>query len=126
MERRSRTWRWNNGVTDTELTPARPLPPSLRTDGSGTCGRRACASDRARVALDLGAVHDSSAVRIKCVASVHGTAVVPQHEVADAPDVLPGELRARDELPQLVEQHFGFRERKPDDIGVAPAAEIEH
>src|SRR5581483_11143134 len=51
---------------------------------------------RPRVALDLSAMHDAPAVRVEGIAPVHGAAVVPQNEVADAPDMLPGEFRAVD------------------------------
>ena len=57
---------------------------------------------------------------------MHGAAVVPQHEIADAPVVLPCELRMLDEAPEFVEQRFGFGEFESHQIGVAPAAEIEH
>src|SRR5450755_1780709 len=53
-------------------------------------------SRRRQFALDLGAMHDAALLGIEGVAAVHGAAVVPQHEVADAPDMLPGELRPVD------------------------------
>ena len=81
---------------------------------------------RPLLALDLGAVHDAPAARVERIAPMHGAAIVPQHQIADAPDVLPGELRPVDEAPQLVEQRLGVRERKPEQIGVAAPAEIEH
>ena len=62
------------------------------------------------LALDLGAVHDPARIRVERVASVHGAAIVPQDEIADAPDVLPGEFRPIDEAPQLVEQRLGLLE----------------
>src|SRR5713101_7038744 len=83
-------------------------------------------SGRPLLALDLGPVHDPPCVRIECIAPVHGAAVVPQHNIADAPDVLPGELRPIDEAPKLIEQRLGLRKLEPDEIGVAAAAEIEH
>src|SRR5712691_4733656 len=84
------------------------------------------ASDGPPVALDLGAVHDPPAVRVKGVAPVHGAAIVPQNEIANAPRVLPGEFRPIDKAPQLVKQRLGVRKVEPNQVGVAAAAEIEH
>src|SRR5207342_507469 len=92
--------------------------PRLRPRWSG-CGSgaralpRGCRSGgRPLLALDLGAVHDPPALRIERVAPVHGAAIVPQHETADTPDMLPGEFRPIDEAPQFVEQRLGVREGK--------------
>src|SRR5260370_40364783 len=87
----------------------------------------ACASsDRRRAALDLRSVHDAACRGVERVAPMHGTAVIPQHQIADPPDVLPGELRVRHEIPQLVEQSLGLGKFEPHEIGVASAAEVEH
>src|SRR5262245_65189351 len=83
-------------------------------------------SGRPLVAFDLGAVHDPSGAGIECVAPVHGAAIVPEHEIADAPDVLPGEFRPIDETPELVEQRLGLCKLEPDQISVAAAPEVEH
>src|SRR4029077_5140850 len=80
---------------------------------------------RPRFALDLGAVHDAPRIGVERIAPMHGAAIVPQHQIADAPHVLPGKFRPRHIAPQLVKQSFGRREVKPGDIGVAAAAEIE-
>src|ERR1700730_11301130 len=74
---------------------------------------------RPRFALDLGAMHDAPRTGVERVAPVHGAAIVPQHQIADAPHVLPGELRPRHVAPQLIEQGFGGRELQPGDVGVA-------
>src|SRR5262245_41204936 len=71
-------------------------------------------------------MHHSPATRIEGVPSVHGAAIVPQYEIADAPNVLPRKLRSIDEAPELVEQRLGLRKLKPHQIGVAAAPEIEH
>src|ERR1700746_1632691 len=57
---------------------------------------------------------------------MHGAAIVPQHEIADLPDMLPGIFAVLNESPELVEQRFGFRKLKSHEIGVAAGAEIEH
>ena len=80
----------------------------------------------ARAALDLGAMHDAARRRIERIAPMHGTAVIPQHEIADPPGMFPGELRACDEVPQFVEQCLGLRKLEAYQIRIAPAAEIKH
>ena len=40
------------------------------------------ASDRPRVAFDLGAMHNPSAIWVKGVAAMHRAAIVPQNEIA--------------------------------------------
>ncbi len=77
-------------------------------------------------ALDLCSVHDAACRGVERVAPMHGTAVIPQHQVADPPDVLPGEFRACDEIPQFVEQCLRVCKFEPHEIRIAPAAEIEH
>ena len=47
------------------------------------------------VAFDLRAVHQSPAVGIEFVTAVHDAAIVPQHEIADPPLLVPGHLRTR-------------------------------
>src|SRR6478672_5442356 len=86
----------------------------------------ACASGRPLLAFDLGAMHDPPAGRIESVAPVHGAAVIPQNEIADAPSVLPCELRPSDEAPEFVEQRLRLGNLEPDQIGVTTAPEIEH
>src|SRR5258708_6792662 len=71
-------------------------------------------------------MHDPPAARIEGVAPMHGAAIVPQYEIADAPNVLPRKFRPIDEAPELVEQRLGLRKLKPDQIRVAAAPEIEH
>src|SRR3954466_12570037 len=77
-------------------------------------------------ALDLGPMHDPAAVVVERIAAMHGAAIVPDDEIADLPDVLPGKIRAVDIAPELVEQGLRFTEIEADQIGVATAAEIEH
>src|SRR5262249_39377644 len=83
-------------------------------------------SGRSLFALDLGAVHDPARARIERIASMHSAAIVPKDKIAYAPDVLPSEFRPIDEAPQFVEQRFGICQLEPDQIGVAPTAEIQH
>src|SRR5262245_41305768 len=54
-------------------------------------------------ALDLGAVHDAARIRVERIAPVHGAAIIPHDEIADAPDVLPCKFRSINETPKLVE-----------------------
>src|SRR5262249_61449556 len=87
---------------------------SLAGTRGGAGVAMACGSGGPQLAFDLGAMHDPPAAGIECVAPVHGAAIVPQHEIADAPDLLPGEFRPIDEAPELVEQRLGFRELEPE------------
>src|SRR5204862_3056330 len=116
---------WANarrGARADEARAARPIPSRSR--------RRicfsSCRSGRSLLALDLGAVHDAAAVRVECIAPMHGAAVVPHDEVTDAPHMLPCELRAIHKLPQLVEEGFRLRNIEPNQIGVAAPSQIEH
>jgi len=63
---------------------------------------------------------------VERITAVHCAAVVPQHNVADPPDVLPGELRQHRVAPELVQQRLGIGKVQPDDISVPAAAQIEH
>src|SRR5947209_15356159 len=83
-------------------------------------------SGRPLLTLDLSAVHDAPAVAVERIAPMHGTAIVPKNEVADAPGVLPGKAGIVHETPQLVEQRFRLRKRKAYEIGIAAAAEVKH
>src|SRR5262245_47518368 len=56
-------------------------------------------SRRPRVALDLSAVHDAAAARIKRIAPMHGAAIVPEDEIAHPPHMLPGKLPPIDDAP---------------------------
>ena len=58
------------------------------------------ASDRPRVAFDLGAMHNPPAIWVKGVAPMHRAAIVPQNEIANAPDMLPNEFWPIDEALQ--------------------------
>src|SRR5205809_6100552 len=86
---------------------------------------RASESLRALCSLDLGSVHDSPRLIVERIASMHRGAVVPDDEIANLPDVLPGELRARDIAPEFIKQRYRLGELQADQIGVAPAAEIQ-
>src|SRR5947207_1963723 len=41
---------------------------------------------------------------------MHGAAIVPQYEIADAPNVLPCKFRSVDEAPELIEQRVAVSE----------------
>src|SRR5215475_8125179 len=58
---------------------------------------------RSLLALDLGAVHNAARIRVERIASVHGAAIIPHDEIADAPGVLPCKFRLINETPKLVE-----------------------
>src|SRR5215471_9767856 len=88
--------------------------------------RRASRSNRPRLALDLGTMHDAPRGWIERVAPVHGAAIIPQHEIADPPDMLPRKFSPRHMAPQLVQQGFGFGKLEPRKVSVAAAAEIQH
>src|SRR5579872_5595119 len=70
-------------------------------------------------ALNLCAVHYPARAGVKRIAAVHGAAVVPQDQVADAPFVMPFELFAIRVGPQFIEQGFRFRKRQSLDVSVA-------
>src|SRR5256714_4285139 len=56
---------------------------------------RAARSRRPLLAPDLGAGHDASRAGVERIAPMHRAAIVPQHQVADPPCMLPGELGTR-------------------------------
>jgi hypothetical protein len=77
------------------------------------------------LSLDLGAVHDAPRSRIERVAPVHDAAVVPQHEIASAPPVTPGQRISGRRLPDAVEHRVGLVERQPFEPRVAASSEIQ-
>src|ERR1051325_6594020 len=77
---------------------------------------------RRNLALDLGAMHDAPRRVIERVAPMHGGAVVPQQEIADAPAMLIAQIRPLDMRPERIEQGVGFGGRKPFDIRIAAGA----
>src|SRR5579872_550022 len=89
--------------------------------------RRVTAALRYRscLTLHLRPVHDPAALRIKRVPPVHGAAVVPQHEVADAPHVVPRELVTRGKLPDFIEQSFRLRQPEPFEVCVPPPSKVQ-
>jgi hypothetical protein len=66
-----------------------------------------------RSPFNFGAVHDPARIRVECVASMLGAAIVPWDEIVDSPDVLSGELGLIDEASQLVEQRLGSASSSP-------------
>ena len=77
------------------------------------------------LSLDLGAMHDAPGSRIERVAAVHDAAVVPQHEIAGAPLVTPGQRVSGCRLPDAVEQRAGLVERQSLEPRVAASSEIQ-
>jgi hypothetical protein len=53
-------------------------------------------------ALDLSAMHDTAHLPIEGIASVHGRAIVPEQEIADAPPVHIPEIGALDMSPERI------------------------
>ena len=76
-------------------------------------------------ALDLGSMHDPAIASIKRVATVHGATIVPQHEVAFTPTMVPTEFFACAGLPDCVEEPLGFFNLESLDVGVLAPAEID-
>src|SRR5262252_1683600 len=54
--------------------------------------------------------------QVETPATVQDTAVIPHHEVADAPGMAVDELALRSALEQLGEQHAAFADRLADDV----------
>jgi hypothetical protein len=78
-----------------------------------------------KLSLDLGAVHDAPRSRIERIAPVHDAAVVPQHEIAGAPLVPPGQRLSRRRLPDAVEHRVGLVEGQSFEPRVPAASEIQ-
>ena len=67
-------------------------------------------------------MHDPTRIRLERIAPVHGAAIVPQEEIANAPDMLPSEFGAIHETPELTDQRLRFCKLEPDQISVAAAS----
>src|SRR5215475_12644119 len=63
---------------------------------------------------------------VEGIAAMHGAAVVPENEVADAPVVLVAESRLRGVLPKLVQQFCRAVGIVTLDIGIPTPSEIQH
>src|SRR5215831_937251 len=72
------------------------------------------------VAFDLRAMHQPPVAGVELIATMQNTAIVPQHEVADPPLLIPGQLETRSMRPQRVEEPLAFFELQTVDVGVAP------
>jgi solute carrier family 13 (sodium-dependent dicarboxylate transporter), member 2/3/5 len=77
------------------------------------------------LSLDLGAVHDAPRAGVERVPTVHDAAVVPQHEIADAPSMAPRQRLRGGEFPDAIEQGVGLVQRQPFEPCIAPASEIQ-
>src|SRR6202012_1984152 len=69
------------------------------------------------IAADLGAMHHPLIVVLERVAAMHRTAIVPDHDIAFAPDLGPPEFRSRRLLPKLVQQRLAVVHRESRDVG---------
>ncbi len=96
---------------------ARPLLRAVRTAGGGLPLAR-----QHRLADDLGAVHQAAQAFVERVAAMHDAAVVPHHEVADPPLLVPGEALLRGVRPQRIQKLFALLDREAVDIGAGAAA----
>ena len=128
---------WRDGATPCQTCVAggrhtgqspqcRPLCPRLRAgnrSAGADRGRLAVPSGERTIALDLGAMHQPSRIRVEFIAAVQDTAIVPHDEIADAPLLIPGEFGLARVFPQCIEQGFAVSEVKALDVGVAAAAE---
>src|SRR5262249_39589231 len=77
------------------------------------------------LSLDLGAMHDAPGSRLERLAAVHAAAVAPQHEIAGAPLVTPGQRVSGCRLPDAVEHRAGLVERQSLEPRVATSSEIQ-
>src|SRR4029077_5541956 len=76
-----------------------------------------------RLADDLRAVHQPAQALVEGVAAVHYAAIVPHHEIADAPLLVPGEALLGGVRPYRVEQLLALVDREAVDVGAGPAAQ---
>ena len=77
------------------------------------------------LAFDLGAVHDAPRSRIEPVATVHDAAIVPQHQVADAPAMPPRQRIGRGGVPDAIEQRVRFVEAQALKPRVPASSEVK-
>src|SRR5579871_6405383 len=100
-------------------------PPPAMTQAPPRAARReeAESSRQHRLADDLRAVHQAAEAFVEGVAAVHDAAVVPHHQVADAPLLVPGEALLRGVRPHGVEQFLALLDAQAMDVGAGPAAE---
>src|SRR5712671_7413304 len=73
-------------------------------------------------ALELRSVHQPASCGVQGVAAMHGAAIVPPYQIADAPILTPREFLLRRMRPEKVQEAFALRDRKADDIGIDPAS----
>jgi hypothetical protein len=84
---------------------------------------KAARQSKRSVALYLRAVHQPPGVRIELVAAMQDAAVVPQHEIAYPPLLIPGQFRTGCVRPKRIEQPLAVFELEAFDAGIAPAPE---
>src|SRR5437764_5173008 len=70
-------------------------------------------------------MHDSARVGVKGIPPMHRAAVIPQHEIAEAPDAMPHVPFLIGIRPDFIEQGFGLCKRQSFHIRIASTAEID-
>src|ERR1044071_6827288 len=91
-----------------------------RVGSSGKLPSLAC---QHRLADDLGAVHQPSQALVEGVAAMHDAAIVPHHQVADPPLLVPGEALLGSVCPYRVEQLLALLDGEAVDVGTRPTPE---
>src|ERR1044071_3834128 len=91
-----------------------------RVGSSGKLPSLAC---QHRLADDLGAVHQPARALVKGVAAVHDAAIVPHHEIADPPLLVPGEALLGGVRPHGVEQLLALLDGEAVNVGTGPTPE---
>src|SRR5215216_3977617 len=76
-----------------------------------------------RLADDLRAVHQAAQALVEGIAAVHDAAIVPQHQVACAPLLVPREVLLGGVCPHRIEQGLALLDRQAMDVGTGTAAE---
>src|SRR5436190_8761961 len=76
-----------------------------------------------RLADDLGAVHQPAQALVEGVAAVHDAAIIPHHQIADPPLLVPGKMLLRGMRPDRVEQLLAVLDAQAMDVGAGTAAE---
>src|SRR5262249_17810611 len=100
--------------------PAGSLCRALRAAG---CGLSLAGEDR--LTDDLRAMHQAAQALVEGIPPMHDAAIVPQHEIAGAPFLVPRELLLRGMRPDSVQKLLAFLDGEAVDIGARTAAEEE-
>src|SRR5262245_19802678 len=68
-------------------------------------------------------MHEAPQALVEGVATMHDATIVPQHEVAGPPLLIPGEALLSGVCPNGIEQLLAVFDREAVDVGAGPAAE---